>query len=305
MPNEDDLVEATLPSDADLFAAANADVPAETPDTEAGARDEQPEVEASGQPRDESGRFASKAGDPPAEVVTPAGTQPSDAEGGQIPAWRLREEADNRRRVETELADTRRQIEELRRNPPKPAEQPKPESKPDPLLDPDGFEAYLERKVEARFEAAEQARVAERGERSFQAARGTSTEDQQFFDKAYAEARGDATAAARILKARDPGKELLTWYRERETVREVGGDPAAYKQRLLDEALKDPAFLAKAVAAARTPATPSNVASLRQPSPVRLPPSLSSVAPTGSARGAEDDDVSDQGIWNYANAGTG
>jgi hypothetical protein len=302
MPTEDALVEVEV-SDKDLYDAAMADEPANEP--EAQATESEPEAETDGQPRDESGRFAPKAGEQPAAAVTPpAAQQPNDADSGQIPAWRLREEAENRRAAEARAQQFERELVELRRNPPKAAEQPKPETKPDPLLDPEGYEAYLERKVEARFAQAEQNRIKERGEASLQAARESNTE---LFDKAYAEVQrrgnaGDTLTLARISQARDPGKELLSWYREQETVREVGGDPAAYRTRILDEALKDPAYQAKVIAAIRAQQAPQNVNGNRQPSPVRIPPSLASVTPSGAALSA-DDDVSDEGIWNSATAG--
>lgn len=308
MPELDDLTELQVDSDSALFDGAIAETP-ETPDVS----HETPEIETPAvtdeQPRDESGRFAAKPGDTPAEVVTPAvATTPTEPEGGQIPAWRLREEADNRRRVETELAERNRELAELRRNPPKPAEPAKPETKPDPLLDPDGYEAYLERKVEARFAAAEQARIKERGEESLQAARTANTE---LFDKAYAEVQrlrdaGDTHSIARIRDSRDPGKELLKWYREREAVREVGDDPNAWFERKFEEALKDPAKAAKAISILRAQQNPASVpAGTRNPSPVRLPPSLSTVTPSGSAIGAGDDDVSDEGLFRHATAGIG
>lgn len=307
MSELDDLTELQVDSDQSLFDSALADKTAETPDVP-DAPESEAAPETTAQPRDESGRFAPKAGDtPPADApVTAAPTTESD--GGQIPAWRLREEADNRRAAEARAQQFERELTELRRNPPKPAEPAKPEIKPDPLLDPDGYEAYVFKKVEDRLAASEQARIAERGEQSFQDAR---VSNQPLFDKAYAEAQqlvaaGDAITHSRIFKSRDPGKELLNWYRERETMREVGNDPTAWFERKFEEALKDPAKAAKAISILRAQQSAPTQSGNRQPSPVRLPPSLSSVTPSGAARGnSDDDDVSDEGLFRHATAGMG
>lgn len=302
-PDEDQLVEIAEVSDADMFAAATALEPAaDAPEPEAGATAAEPEPDG-GPQRDAAGRFAAKTGDVPA---------PTEADGGQIPAWRLREEAENRRAAEARAQQFERELADLRRNPPKPAEPPKPEVKPDFLLmTSEEIESYFENKVQARFAAAEQARIVERGEESMTAARASSTEA---FDKAYAEAMtlvkgGDAVTHARIFKARDPGKELLSWYRERENLRTVGDDPNAWMERQLAEAAKDPAKAAKLAGILRgqvQPGTPPPNNGLRQPSPVRIPPSLSSVTPSGAARGEPgDDDMSDEGLFRHATAGLG
>ena len=42
---------------------------------------------------------------------------------------------------------------------------------------------------------------------------------------------------------------MVEMHRERATLREIGNDPAAYKERLAGDLLKDPTFLAKALEA--------------------------------------------------------
>lgn len=293
-------------SDADLFEGAiAADAPAEQPVTEV-----QPEAE---QPRNPDGTFATKEAAPePEKPVTEPEAKPAPVAeaaddkdtGGQIPSWRLREEREakaeaikraeaaeaERSKLANDFAQMQREFAELR----KPA--PKPEEKPDPLLDPQGFEAYLERKFEDRI-------LGERREYSLRSAHRTHGDK---FSEAYAEAsqamaRGDRALQARMQASPDPGETLVQWHQEQKTMKEVGNDPAAYKTRLLDEALKDPAYLAKAIAAANAQAgSPNNGA---RPA-VRLPPSLSGAARADAHEtNPSDNDVSDEGLFRHATAG--
>lgn len=45
----------------------------------------------------------------------------------------------------------------------------------------------------------------------------------------------------RIMAAPNPAKALMTWHGNQSIAKEVNGDPAAYRQRVRDEILKDPA----------------------------------------------------------------
>jgi hypothetical protein len=302
MADEPTVVDVDV-SDEDLFNEAKADQAPE-PQVAVAATDEPP-PEPGDQPRDEHGRFAPsvtaegrpKAGDTPAptDATPPPAEPPPETDGGHIPAWRLREEAENRRAAEARALQYERELAELRRNPPKPAEPPKPQETPDPLLDPAAFQAHMRNEWQEALKA-------QAGDISLRYARRANPER---FDKAYAEAKNASPAdRARIRDAPDPGDELLAWYSEREAIREVGPDPAAYKQRILDEALKDPAYLAKAAAALRLSVVPSTGNGLRQPSPVRLPPSLNGITPSGAAIAGDDDtDMSDEAIFRHATTG--
>jgi hypothetical protein len=295
MADEPTVVDVDV-SDEDLFNEAKADQAPE-PAVAVAAETETPPPEAGDQPRDEHGRFAPKAGDTPAPTdATPPPAEPTpESDGGHIPAWRLREEAENRRAAEAKYQQLEREIAELRRNPPKPPEPPKPQETPDPLLDPAGYQAHLRNEWQEALKA-------QAGDISLRYARRANPER---FDKAYAEVlKASVVDRARIRDAPDPGDELLAWYSEREAIREVGPDPAAYKQRILDEALKDPAYLAKAAAALRLSVVPSTGNGLRQPSPVRLPPSLNGITPSGAAIAGDDDtDMSDEAIFRHATTG--
>lgn len=280
MSDANDVVDV---SDEDVFdGATSAEIPAEQPVADT------PETPEPEQLRDEQGKFAAKPDETPVEK--PAEKPVVDDNGAQVPSWRVREINEEKRELAAKLATEQserqklqQQFEQFKRQPP--AEQPKPEAKPDPLLDPEGYEKYLERRFEDRF-------LNERRENSLRLAHRTYKET---FNEAYtaaqqAMASGDRALAARMNSSSDPGETLVEWHREQKTIREVGNDPSAYKQRLLDEALKDPAYLAKAIAAARGSTQPQPNGGARPA--ISLPPSLRSVSSsdkTQSSNGEPDD----------------
>ena len=100
--------------------------------------------------------------------------------------------------------------------------------------------------------------------------------------------------------SRDPGKTLLEWHRQNKTMQEVGNDLTAFRQREQERLLSDPAFLAKAIEKARASAQPSPGA--RPASAVNLPPSLTRATNASADLAADDNDLSDEGLWRQANA---
>ena len=44
----------------------------------------------------------------------------------------------------------------------------------------------------------------------------------------------------RIMRSNHPYGELVTWHKKRQAFDEIGSDPAAYRNRVLDEAMRDP-----------------------------------------------------------------
>jgi hypothetical protein len=292
-PDEKDgLQELAVDSDEALFEGTLSD---ETPVVEEVAEP------ADGQDRNADGTFKAKEDKPEVIEQKPVETRVDDDQHGQVPSWRVREinaeKAEALKRAEAaeaervrhanENAELRRQLEASK----KPAET-KQEDVPDPLLDPKGYTEWQRQQWRDDLRN-------ERGQMSMEMAREA---DPETFDKAYqavtqAINSGDRLTQARIYNARNPGRELIAWHKEQEVRREVGNDPAAYKSRVLEEALKDPAYLAKAIEAAKVAAgAPS-----KGVSPVRLPPSLATAARADAAATSDDNDVSDEALFKYAN----
>jgi hypothetical protein len=305
------LSEGIEATDKELFDSAMApEPPGDEPEPVKAEPEAKPDADEPA--RDEQGRFVAndKDAEPKPEEVKPEQPKPeptaeADDKSGQVPSWRLREEREakaelakqldtekaERTRIASEMAQMRAQLAQLQ----KPAET-KPEDEPDPLLDPKGFRDHLERKFSERLLNQQRdmdMRLAHR-------------QHGKLFEDAYNEAsqalaQGDVQLRAMMNETASPGEMLVNWYRQRQTLREVGNDPAAYKTKLLEEALKDPAYLAKAIEAARVSAggAPSVKPAGNSRPPVDLPPSL-----TGAARAdaivPDDHDASDEALFKYA-----
>lgn len=283
-------------TDEQLFNEANSD---EAPEAvaEAPVAPEAP-AEQIEQARDEAGRFAGKPAEEPAQPVAEVQAEapkPSvDDNAAMVPSWRVREINEEKRQIadrltalETErnqwLAD-RQRLQSLEK-PPEPA------AKPDPLLDPDGYEKYLEAKFEEKL-------LNNHRESSLSQAHRTYKGE---FEEAYAAAQKqvDPALKARMQQSRDPGETLIQWHRENKTRAEVGNDPNAYFDKRFEAYLSDPANQAKVLERIRGGAQPG---AQRQASAVNLPPSLTRATNASADISADDNDISNDALWRHANA---
>jgi len=273
-------------SEEELFNDAVADEPAE-------AVAEAPVPEQEEVARDEAGRFAAKE-EPKEEVIAEVeAKEPEkpavDDSAPQVPSWRVRE-------IREERDELRRKLEEALSRPAQPKQEAQPAAKvekPDPLLDPEGYEKYLETKFETT-------RLNDRRDMDLELTRQANADA---FDAAHNEAMrlksaGDpafAELAQKMQSTDKPGKVLLKWHQERSMKAEIGDDLTAYKQRLREELLKDPEFLTKATEAARSIAQPSNNGRPR----VELPPTLNGASRSNAMlRSAATNDVSDEELFH-------
>ena len=289
-------------TDQELFDDANAD---EAPNDELSAEAVQEgklaDVEQKEQLRDEQGKFA-KAGEPEKPIVEAAEKPVVDDNAPQVPSWRVREINEERRAAQAErdalkterdrLAQERDDFQRRLTAAQKPPEPEKVE-RPDPLLDPEGY-------AKAMREEIRQEILSERREESLQRAHKAYKSE---FEEAYAAARKqiDPALKARMQNSRDPGETLIEWHREQKTRAEVGNDLAAFRQREQERLLSDPAFLAKAIEKARGAAQAQPQQPGQAPA-VSLPPSLTRATNASAVTSADDNDVSDEGLWRHANA---
>lgn len=105
----------------------------------------------------------------------------------------------------------------------------------------------------------------------------------------------------RIMAGQHPYGALVELHRQRETLREIGSDPAAYKEKLAGDLLNDPAFLAKALEAAKAKAAqnPSVVTFTPSGKPKSAAiPSVSTMGSAASATGGIADDASDDDLFD-------
>lgn len=284
-------------SDQELFDQANAD---EAPAEEAVV--EEAPAEQEGQPRDEQGRFAANSAEKPELVVTaPPAQEPVDDNAPQVPSWRVREINEEKRAAQAErdalkaerdrLAQERDDFQRRFHATQKPAEPAKVE-KADPLLDPEGYEKYLETKFEEKLL---------NNHREWSLAQAHRTYKSEF-EEAYAAAQKavDPALRARMQQSRDPGETLMEWHREQKVRAEVGTDPNAFFEKRFEAYLADPANQAKVLERIRGGVQPQNGATRQAPA-TSLPPSLTRATNAATAT-ADDDDISDEGLWRSANA---
>lgn len=310
--DEDELFSEMLSGDAPKFDAE--------PDDKGTDEPAALEPEKATRERDEFGRFKAKSQDtqeqpaeaePQTQVEAPveAAAQepeaaqqqepPKEDERGGVPAWRLREIREardaERARAERAEADARaaaaqaaqlqqylvamqQQIHQLQ-NPPK---QPEPVNL---FEDPDAFVGTVEQKLAALEQNFQRQRRQDRLEMNLALTNRLHPEEFPVaLEEFYREADRNPALKHRVFSVTDHGAEILAWHREQKTLKEIGGDPTSYVQRKLDEALKDPAFLAKALEAARAQAggqpvvSPTPAQPAARPNTVtQLPPSLRSV----------------------------
>jgi hypothetical protein len=259
-------------NDDQLFNDAVGDEPVETPETPA-TETEQPEKAE-----------AEVAEKPEAEAEKPA----VDDNAPLVPSWRLREINEEKRTLADQVAALKAEKSQWQRPQVPAAEVPKPTekpAKPDPLLDPEGYAKSVREEIREEI-------LADRRETSLHQAHKTYKTE---FEEAYSAAQKhiDPALKARMQQSRDPGETLIEWHREMKTRAEVGTDLNAFKQRLRDEALKDPEFRKAAMEAWRSEVQPQVNGRPR----VELPPSLNGASRSNAALRSSNEDVSDAELF--------
>jgi hypothetical protein len=231
--------------------------------------------------------------EPPPKPAEPPAPEPA------VPAGRLREEADARRAAERERDEWRRRFDEAFARQPPP---PKVEAKRSDLFEkPSDF---VQEEVRPMLDPVQQ-RINEQNEywsRQHNIMRYGDEKVQAAYSALQTAIRGgDAEAFEhynnRIMKSIDPYGEIMRWHASREVMTTVGPDLAAYRQKLLDEALKDPEFQKKVFEAARGQAA-SNGNTVNRP----VVPKLPSIGKVGAAAPSTDaeDNLSDEELFHAA-----
>jgi hypothetical protein len=241
--------------------------------------------------------------EPAAQEPPPGEKQPEAAQGAAPPAEQppqpqphlvpLKELLDTRERAqaaEREREDLKRQLQEFTRR--QQAEQAKPPELPDIFEKPQEFVQNLTQTFEQRLAAMQL-------ENNLQLAQ---VKHGDTFDKAYDAFIGACGTGQnpalyhQIMRAPSPGDAMVQWFKRDQVLREVGDDPLAYRTRLQDELIKDPAFVAKVLETARAQAgQPQNGS---RPQNVTRLPSLNRQTAAATAHAADDGDDSDEAIFD-------
>ena len=282
-----------------------ADIMSDKPEITAEPEKVEPErAEPEGQPRDEHGRFAPKAevaAEEPAPQVEVKEPEPKDDEG-RVPSWRLRELRESREAAERkaeeysrqsyaqqqQLAALQRQLADLQR----------PKQEPvDFFQNPDGALDQRLTPLEEKFTAFESKLVLRASRAEAMAEHGVKSvrEMEAAVEKASREGHPEINLLVAQMRASDdPVGVAMQWHKRNKMMDVTGGDPDAYRQRVADELLKDPAFQAKVIEAARGQAPQGS-----RPN-IQLPPSLSRIPGSAPDHSSDDSDMSDAGLFRQA-----
>lgn len=194
-------------------------------------------------------------------------------------------------RLRQENAEFQRQMQALRQPAPPP---------PDMFADPEGFRGSIEQQMAQMEQRFQQQRQVDRLNISFELAAEKSPEG---FQKAFSEleqvikTERDYALRDRIVSAPNPGNALLSWHRNREALRETGGDVAAYRERISKETreslAKDPEFRKQLLEEMRAEA-----GGMRPPNtnPTQMP-SLNRTAAAAPNAGSEAREMSDSELF--------
>lgn len=253
------------------------DAPVETPaQAEADKPEATPQEQHDGRQRDEKGRFVAaeekpQTGATPGTVATieakpetvQTAEKPEDRERGEIPAWRLREEAEAKRealaraekhaqeaeQTKRELAAMQQQLAQFQRQ-----QQEQSTPPPDRYADPDGFDRY-------------QSEQYQRGLRQQAIAFSEQLARVKFGDELYDKAEQELSRHVNvnphdpvvhvIRNSSQPAFEVVKWFQQQEANKRLAGKSIdellkEHGEKLLD----DPAYLARAIEKAKATAKP-------------------------------------------------
>lgn len=303
---------ATPESERELFESALTDAPMDNIEANAEVEvttDAKPDQEQPAErQRDDKGRFVAEQEQKPAVEANPAdksqtaeqpAMQEERSERGEIPAWRLREEAEAKREAlaraeqyQREVDETRRQMAALQQQLAGIQRQQAEKSSPPPDMyaDPEGYQRY---QVDQYQAALRQQAVMF----SEQLARV------KFGDELYTKAEQEIARHVQmnphdpivhvIQNSSQPAFELVKWFQQQEANKRLAGksiDDLLKEER--EKALNDPAFLAQAIEKAKATAKPV------QTQANATIPSLNRT--TAAASVTTDDDESDAGLLKAA-----
>lgn len=237
--------------------------------------------------RDDKGRFVE--GEKKGDVQVPLKVARQQAREAEERAKTAETERDA---VKTEMATLNAKLDGILAGLSRPAQQPpKPQEqaqKPDMFADPEGYERWRDAKEAERLAGLEQSFSSRLVESSMAAAHEQHGEKFNAAYKAVTSQNPHDPAArnlvARIWSSPNPGHTMMTWWNQQETLREVGSDPAKFKERIATETrealMKDPEFRKQIIAELKGQASGANGVK----NVTRLPKSLSDAAGGTSAR---------------------
>jgi hypothetical protein len=267
----------------------------------------------------------------PAIAAKPGEQKPAETERALVPSGKLREATERARAAEARIAELEgaiakgkpaadieakldmalREIAALKapRAEPRSQEPAAKPKRPDLFEDPDGAIAFVEQGVQSQIAPLSNRIDEVRVQTSMMIAEELHPEA---FPKAFAallqlpqQDPASQLTVKRIVESPNPGRAVLNWHKQQETLARVGSDPAAYEARIREETrtalMADPEFRKQLIAGLRDDAARGDNGQPR--TTVRLPRSLNGAAGSniGANRGDPNQfDDSDQSVAESA-----
>lgn len=183
------------------------------------------------------------------------------------------EQADERNaRLEQQLGQVMQALAGQRQQPQQPVQQP---SVPDVFADPDGYAKHFDRAVQERV-----SKVALDFDLKLAEVKHGET-----FGKAWDAFMGSVQTGQnpalyhQVMNAPSPGEAIVDWFKSEQVKREVGADPASYKERLRAE------ILAELQGTNQPPAVPQPVTNGAAAAPAVMPSNFADARNAGARTG--------------------
>jgi hypothetical protein len=179
--------------------------------------------------------------------VKPAGEVKPEAkpeDNAPVPAGRLREESEARRRAERERDELMRRIDAMSRPAPQTPQQAQ-QKEIDLFENPKGFVQQELKPYLDHIEAKHRKTVEDISENFAMRQHGAETVNaaKQALEQGMAHRDPDAWSTYnRAMASNDPYGVIVSAHRNSEAMRTIGGDLEAYKKRIIDEAMADPEY---------------------------------------------------------------
>lgn len=287
-------------SDTELFDSAMTDAPAQAtaPET-VEATQEQPEIT-----RDEHGRFAPKQADEP--QAGDEAQQQAGAERKEPPEFRFREVSEAKRQAEEQakaLAEQNRQLMAMLQQFQKPQQPAEPAPQPVVWEDPDAWAQHILSPVSEQVRQTREYFSRQLAEQRHGAEKVREAHDALKAAIASGEVDGKAVVAD-LNNQMDPYGKILEWHQERTIRQEIGTDPKAYQQKVIEQFINDPANAGRIAEMMRSQQAGGQAQQAQAGKPssvIDLPPSLN--RQTSAASDAVDSGgMSDAELFSFATA---
>lgn len=241
------------------------------------------------------------------ESSAPQAPSQQDKNEAMVPSWRLREISEQREAERRERVQEQRELEELRQFRKEQEEERARQEQSKALEAEDFYGSDPAQYIDKRFQHNAQKALSPI-ERQIQAIESRVQQETQDRSRFWAEKEhgreavasawqrtmqalqsGDPDAVAlnqRLQNSRDPFGDLIAFDKRRSTLDAIGGDLDGYNKRQQDELLKNPEFLARALEAHRSMATPVQTGVPGRGAPAQAPRTLPSLNRQTSSRDA-------------------